>query len=381
MIALALMSGTSLDGVDAALVRIAPRSQSYDIELQRFATVPYPAELRAGLLAALPPNAGSTAEVARLHRAVGLAFAGAARSVAGDVRPDFVASHGQTVWHDGASSTTLQIGDAFTIREAIGATVAYDFRSADCAAGGHGAPLVPYVDDLLFRESREDRVALNIGGIANVTLLPKDSGASVVAFDTGPGNVLLDAFVAQRTGAPFDAAGELASRGRADAEALAAMLADPYFDWSPPKTTGRERFGTHFLARHGALLARLSPQDGAATLTELTAASIAAALQREGFHAARVIVSGGGAHNSALLDRLAQHLRGAAVETSGAHGLPADAKEAIAFAVLGYETLRERAANVPQATGARHAAVLGAIAPHRLAALLREIERECSASS
>ncbi len=165
--------------------RIVPRATEYDLELLRFETVPYSDGLRDELLAMLPPNAGSTADVARLHRAVGSAFAGAAKSITNAGTPQFVASHGQTVWHDGASSTTLQIGDAFIIREAIAATICYDFRSADCAAGGHGAPLVPYVDALLLRDPNEDRVALNLGGIANVTLLPSDGG--VVAFDTGSG--------------------------------------------------------------------------------------------------------------------------------------------------------------------------------------------------
>jgi anhydro-N-acetylmuramic acid kinase len=313
-----------------------------------------------------------------LHRAVGNAFAEAATAIASESEPRFVASHGQTLWHDGQSSTTLQIGDPFLIREAIGATVCYDFRSADCAAGGHGAPLVPYVDALLLRDAKEDRVALNLGGIANVTLLPGDG--DVVAFDTGPANVLLDAFVAQRTGAEFDRDGAVASRGRVDGDALAAMLADPYFSAIPPKTTGRERFGAHFLAQHSAVLDKLSAQDGAATLTELTAATIAGAVTRYGFSPARVIVSGGGAHNRTLLDRLAARFGGAAMELSDRHGLPADAKEAMAFVVLGYETLRDRTGNVPAATGARHPAVLGAIAPHHVSALLRDVERECAHS-
>lgn len=379
MIALGLMSGTSLDGVDAALVRIAPRGQRYDLELLRFDTVAYSSELRNELLAALPPYAGSTAAAARLHRAVGIAFADAAKTVTRDVEPQFVASHGQTLWHDGTSSTTLQAGDPFVIREAVGATVCYDFRSADCAAGGHGAPLVPYVDALLLRQPSEDRMALNLGGIANVTLLPA-AGDSTFALDTGPANVLLDAFVAQRTGNAFDVGGALAGRGRVDRAALSAMLDDPYFSALPPKTTGRERFGIHFLQQHAGVLQHLSTEDGAATLTELTAATIFDAVARQRFVPARIIVSGGGARNRALLDRLRAHFRGATIELSDAFGLPADAKEAIAFAVLGYETLRERAGNVPLATGARHPAVLGAIAPHRLSALLREIEAECARS-
>lgn len=376
MIGLGLMSGTSLDGIDAALVRIVPQAQGYDLDLLHFETVPYSAALRSELLAALPPNAGSTAAIACLHRAVGIAFADAAQKVASAGTPQFVASHGQTMWHDGSARTTLQIGDAFLIREAMGATVCYDFRSADCAAGGHGAPLVPYVDVLLLRDPNEDRVALNIGGIANLTLLHRDG--DVAAYDTGPGNVLLDAFIAQRTGAAFDDGGALASRGRIDKDALAAMLAEPYFAEPAPKTTGRERFGAHFLTQHAGALDRLSAEDGAATLTELTATTIADAVSAQRFAPKRVIVSGGGAHNRALLDRLSAHFAESAIEQSDTYGLPADAKEAMAFAVLGYETLRGRPANVMAATGARHPAVLGAVAPHRLSELLRSVEHECA---
>jgi anhydro-N-acetylmuramic acid kinase len=193
--------------------------------------------------------------------------------------------------------------------------------------------------------------------------------------------MLLDCFIAQRTNnaATYDRDGILAANGRVDEALLEAMLGDEYFAALPPKTTGRERFGTHFLERYAAQFVPLSTEDGAATLTELTAASVAASITRAGFSTARVIVSGGGARNRALLARLAARLDGARVETSDAMGIPIDAKEAIAFAVLGYETLRGRAGNVPAATGARHAAVLGAIAPHDLPRLLDAIARECAA--
>ncbi|MBV9333262.1 MAG: anhydro-N-acetylmuramic acid kinase [Candidatus Eremiobacteraeota bacterium] len=383
MLAIGLMSGTSLDGIDAALVEIRPRCDGYAIALQRFECIPFQAHLRDELLALLPPNEGSVERLAHLHKKLGEAYARAARTVAESTQPAFVASHGQTVWHDGAANVTLQIGDAFAIREALHATVCYDFRSADTAAGGHGAPLVAHVDALLLRDEREDRIVLNLGGIANVTLLR--AGAPVqeaIAFDTGPANMLLDRFVAERTGgaATFDRDGALAAAGRVDEALLAAMLRDEYFAASPPKTTGRERFGSHFLARYAGELARLSTQDGAATLTELSAASIAQSVVQAGFAGARTIVSGGGARNRTLLARLAARLDGARVETTDAMGIPPDAKEAIAFAVLGYETLRGRAGNVPAATGARHPAVLGAIAPYELPALLDAIARESTAS-
>ncbi len=383
MLAAGLMSGTSLDGIDAALVRIRPRGATYELELVRFQTLPFDRALHDELLAALPPNAGSVAAVARLHHALGRAFGEAAITVIGSAKIDFLASHGQTLWHDGPQHVTLQAGDAFMIREATGATVCYDFRSADCAAGGQGAPLVAYVDALLLGDAREDRVALNLGGIANVTLLRKGaSPEEAVAFDTGPGTMLLDAFVAERTDGRqrFDAGGDLARAGHVDEALLAEMLADEFFAAPIPKTTGRERFGKHFLAQH-ARLSTLTIEDGAVTLCELTAASVARAIRDAGLQTARVIAGGGGARNRTLMERLAKRLDPAPVELSDAMGLPAEAKEAMAFVVLGYEALRERAGNVPAATGAARSVVLGAIAPHNLRELLARIERECTPSS
>lgn len=383
MLAVGMMSGTSLDGIDAALVRVLPRGRGYALELLRFETRPYAPELLGALRAALPPHAGSVAAAARLHAALGRACADAARSVAAGAKIGFVAAHGQTVWHDGGACITLQLGDAFVIREAVDATVCYDFRSADCAAGGQGAPLVPYADALLFGGTGEDLVALNLGGIANVTLLGKEAAAEATsAFDTGPANMLLDEFVRERTGGEhrFDPGGGFAARGRADEALLAQMLADEYFAAPPPKSTGRERFGAQFLLRHGGALARLSVEDGAATLVELSARSVATAIRAAGFAGARVIVSGGGARNRTLMTAIAERLPEARVEPSDTMGIPADAKEAMAFAVLGYETLRGRPANVPAATGARRAVPLGAIAPCGLRELLAEVDGECRAS-
>jgi anhydro-N-acetylmuramic acid kinase len=383
MIAVGLMSGTSLDGIDAALVRIAPRDAGYAVELLNFVTVPFEDELDRLLRAALPPHTAIAPVIGDLHRRLGAAFARAARSAAGALSVDYVASHGQTIYYDGAAHCTMQIGDAFVIREALRATVCYDFRSADCVLGGTGAPLVPYVDVLLLADSGEARVALNIGGIANLTALPRGASANdVMAFDSGPGVMLIDAFVQMRTGDAqrFDVDGALASAGTVDEAALERMLADPYFTRSLPKTTGRERFGTQFLFEHHAALERLSTEDGCATLTELTAASVADAIVALGMARARVLCSGGGARNPALLRRIAARLPEARVEPSDVVGLDADAKEAIAFAVLGYETLRERAANVPRVTGASRAVPLGAIAPFALHRLIAEVESECRSS-
>jgi anhydro-N-acetylmuramic acid kinase len=384
MIAIGLMSGTSLDGVDAALVDIRPKRGGYAIELLDFVTQPFVDDLGARLQAALPPNDGSLELIATLHRDVGLALARAARAVAADTRIDYVASHGQTMWHDGERSITLQIGDPFVVREAMNVTVCYDFRSADTAAGGCGAPLVPYVDAMLLADSQEARVAINLGGIANLSVLPSGlqreagGGYDLVAFDTGPGNMLIDAFVRERTRGVqrFDRDGALAARGSVNAALLDAMLAHAYFKQKPPKSTGRERFGAQFLAKYEGLLDPLSTEDGAAALTELTAASIADAVRAHAPETTRAIVSGGGARNPTLLARLAARLAPVRVETSDAMGIDADAKEAIAFAILGYETLRGRPANVPRVTGAARAVVLGSIAPYRLAQLLARLEGE-----
>ncbi|HET9095135.1 MAG TPA: anhydro-N-acetylmuramic acid kinase [Candidatus Baltobacteraceae bacterium] len=380
MIAIGLMSGTSLDGVDAVLVRIRPRKRTYAVDVLNFVTVPFEETLLQRIRAALPPNGGTVAEVAELHHDIGVAFAQAARLAESDMPIDYIASHGQTMWHAGDRHITLQIGDPFVIREAAQSTVCYDFRSADCAAGGHGAPLVPYVDALLLASDEEDRVAVNIGGIANLTVIPKGAGPyDVTAFDSGPGNMLIDAFVRSRTGGEmtFDRDGRLAAAGTVHRTALDSMLADSYFALEPPKSTGRERFGAQFLAEHAAQLDALSLEDGAATLTALTAHTLAPAIAANAPAGAHVLVSGGGVHNHTLMAALQERLPQLRVERSDVMDVHGDAKEAIAFALLGYETLRGRAANVPRVTGARRPVPLGSIAPYDLLSLLAKVEAEC----
>ena len=380
MLAIGLMSGTSLDGIDAALVRIEPQGETYKIELLNFITVPFEEDLLETLHGALPPNVANVAVLASLHRRLGTAFGRAAHTLVGALQVDYIASHGQTMWHDGAAHVTTQIGDPFIIRETLNATVCYDFRSADCAVGGHGAPLVPYVDALLFSDHHENRAILNIGGIANITLLPAGVPLhDVSAYDIGPGNMVLDAFVGERTHGKYamDRDGAFAAAGTVDEDVLDTLLQDEYLALRPPKTTGRERFGSHFLRVHATILGPLSLEDGAATLTEFTVAAIARAVENAKGSIQRLIVSGGGALNPYLMRRLQARLRAVDVETSAKYGIPPEAKEAIAFAMLGYETLRERAANVPRVTGASRAIPLGAIAPVRLATLISEVEREC----
>jgi anhydro-N-acetylmuramic acid kinase len=386
MRALGLMSGTSLDGVSAALVELTPRGGAYLIEIVRFETIPFDPKFRARLLDEIvAPNRPAPAALAEIDRELGARFAAAALAVAQGSRPDFVASHGLTVFHDGPAHRTMQIGDPYLIRDALQASVIFDFRRADCAAGGQGAPLVPLVDALLFASSKVDTICLNLGGIANLTIVPRDATRDQVsAWDCGPGNMLIDTFVRQRTKGrqQFDKGGAHAIAGRVDGTLLARLLKDPYFAEAPPKSTGRERFGAGLLKRYARSIAKLSLEDGCATLAALSVEAIALDIERWGPPEARVIVSGGGVRNKSLLAGIAVRLgRGYIVRPSEDAGIDPDAKEALAFAILGYETLRGRAGALPVVTGADRAAVLGAIAPFELTVLLAKMERELSESN
>ena len=367
-----VLSGTSLDGIDVAVCEIVAHGEGVRVQCERFATVAFEDALRNRILAAYPPAPVGALALSALHAAIGEAFGDAVRTVAAGTPLDAVASHGITLAHDGAAHHTLQLGDAFRIRERTGVTVVYDFRSADTAAGGTGAPLVPFVDALLFGEYAPC-VALNLGGIANLTVLPEG-----IAFDSGPANLPIDAYIALRSGGEqrFDRGGELARSGIVNDILLARMLDDPYFRRPPPKTTGREEFGAPFVARWRGGLDALTFADAVATLTALTVRSVAEAVRSAAPSATALIASGGGARNAALVDGLRADLRGLRVVVSDECGVDADAKEAIAFAVLGSTTLRGRAAGLPRVTGASGPRVLGAIAPHDLAALLERVARE-----
>jgi anhydro-N-acetylmuramic acid kinase len=367
-----IISGTSLDGIDVAVCEVTASSGAVRARCERFTTVPFEEDLRRRIMAAYPPAPVGALEISALHAAIGEAFGNAIRTVAGDIALDAVASHGVTIAHAGAAHHTLQLGDAFRIREHTGTTVIYDFRSADTAAGGTGAPLVPFVDALLFAE-HAPCVALNLGGIANMTVLPEG-----IAFDSGPANLPIDTYVALRAGGAqrYDRDGELARRGKPDSALLARMLGDDYFSKPPPKTTGREEYGAPFIARWQNNLDALNFADAIATLTALTIATVTNAIHDEAPEAKLLIVSGGGARNSALIAGLRAMLPGVRVAISDEFGIDADAKEAIAFAVLGYMTLRGQAAGLPLVTGARGPRVLGAIAPHDLDALLERVRFE-----
>ncbi len=375
MIVVGLMSGTSADGIDAAVVEITGAPPQLRVHTLAFYAAPWPDPMRRRILAAAQGQA-STDELCRLNFDLGEHFAQAALqaiALAG-LRPEqvsLIGSHGQTVWHDvdgnGRVTSTLQLGEAAVIAERTGVTTISHFRARDVAAGGQGAPLVAYVDWLLLRHPSHARAVQNIGGIANVTYLPPgDDPGSVIAFDTGPGNLLMDAAAARASGGAlaFDRDGELARRGRVDEALLAEWLAHSYFQQRPPKTTGRELFGSAFFERAwAAAQARgLEPADVVATLTALTARSIADAYRRflPG-PVAEVIVGGGGARNPTLMKLLREALAPARVLTHEDVGIRSDAKEAIAFAVLAYEAWHGRPGNLPSVTGARRAVVLGQI--------------------
>jgi anhydro-N-acetylmuramic acid kinase len=377
---LGLISGTSVDGIDAALAEIQGEGAELRLRQIAFATVPYPDAVRKHILAVARGEPRSAAELCRLDHAVGDAFGAAGLRVLAEAgvtpeRVDLVGSHGQTIFHDGDRRETWQIGEPTRIAESIGAPVVSDFRRADLAAGGHGAPLVPLFDALVFRKTDTGRILLNIGGIANVTVLPKGKGTDgVFAFDTGPGNVLIDEFLSHASGGRicFDEGGRLAAQGEVDEDLLEGFLEHPYFYEKPPKSTGREVFGAGFVAltlgewgRRGERI-----EDVVATLTEFTALSIAGSIREyvlPAVKAKEVLVSGGGAHNATLMRRIAAELDGLTVASLEVAGFSADAKEALAFAVLARETVLGRPGNVPGATGASRPVVLGKITPGRRA--------------
>ena len=350
------MSGTSLDGIDVALVDIKARR----IRVIGFQSTPYSAPVRAAILAVSDATA-QTAAISRLGFQLGELYARAVlRAVRRFGPAELVGCHGQTIYHEGGANS-LQIGEAAVIAERTGVPVVSNFRARDIAAGGQGAPLVPYVDYLLFRHRTRTRIALNIGGIANITIIPAGSPAGrVVAFDTGPGNMVIDA-LAREMGKAYDRGGKIAASGSVNLRLLDELLADPYYRRRPPKSAGREQYGAALVAR--LKMTGLPMRDLVATATVLTASTIALGVGKFAARSADLIVSGGGVHNPRIMAHLAAFLPRAAISTSTDHGIDADAKEAVAFAVLAHETWRRRPANLPSATGARRAVVLGDVTP------------------
>jgi len=372
-----LMSGTSLDGIDVAIVEISGRGWSKRIRTLAFHTVPYPEAVRQAILG-VSNTTTHTAVISRLNFLLAELYAEALRETARRARIrldsiDLIGSHGQTIFHEGAPveflgrriASTLQIGEAAVLAERTRIPVVADFRPRDIAAGGRGAPLVPYVDYMLFRHRKLGRVALNIGGIANITAIPPSAGPEdVIGFDTGPGNMVVDALARRYTNGrwSYDRDGRLAGRGHVNRQLLDRLLKDPYFRRPPPKSAGREQYGAEFVEQ--LLQTGLPLLDLIATCTAFTAAAVAVGIERfvrPRMPVDELIVSGGGVHNRRMMAQLAAFLPDVNLATSTDYGVDADAKEAIAFAVLACESWRRRPANLPSATGARRAVVLGKI--------------------
>jgi anhydro-N-acetylmuramic acid kinase len=395
LIVAGIMSGTSADGIEVALVRISePRTatrgtrsrgqrtsaghSSRQFRLLGHASFPYPKSVREAVLAAMNAPAASVADLARLNFLLGELYADAVLAAQRKfrLRAELVACHGQTLFHQGdyqpflgrKLAVTWQTGEGAILAARVGVPVVSDFRPADMAAAGKGAPLVPFLDFMLYRDARIGRIVQNIGGIANLTAIPAGSSAQQVrAFDTGPGNMVIDAVMERLYRKPFDRNGEVASSGIVIETVLSRILRQPFFQKKPPKTAGREEFGREFAQIFLKLCGRAAKQDVVATATAVTARSIAAAVRKfvlprpKSF--GELIVSGGGAKNATLLAMLANETRplGITLRLSDEFGLPAAAKEAAAFALLAYETWHRRTSNVPSATGARRPAILGKI--------------------
>lgn len=381
MIVAGVMSGTSADGINVALVRITSSRNRAGMPGLRFlahAEYPYPKQVRRAVLAAMNSTKAKVANLARLNFLLAELYAEGVLATQRRFRlkAELVGCHGQTLYHQGEAApflgrrlaATWQTGEGAVVAARVGVPVVSDFRPADMAAGGKGAPLVPFLDFLLYRDSRVGRIVQNIGGIANLTAIPANaSPKEVVAFDTGPGNMLIDAVTEQLFGKAFDRDGRIAGSGAVLDPVISDVMRGPFFRRKPPKTAGREEFGREFAQNFIRRCGRVDKSDIVSTATALTARSIADALRR--FVIDRTgtyrdfVVSGGGASNPTLMAMLANELRplGLQISFSDEFGLPSEAKEAAAFALLAFQTWNRKPSNVPSATGAKRPAILGKI--------------------
>lgn len=382
MIVAGLMSGTSADGIDVAIVRISGEKLKFRLKLLAHKHIAYPQPVRAAILSAMNASQISVAELARLNFLLGELYSDAIRKAqqsSGIRKLELVGCHGQTLYHQGEQTQflgkkiacTWQTGEGAVIAARLGVPVVSDFRPADMAAGGKGAPLVPFLDYALFRHARVGRILQNIGGIANLTAIPANAKPNeVTAFDTGPGNMLIDQLMQRLYDKPYDRNGAIAARGSVLQAVLEQLLRNSYFSLKPPKTAGREEFGREFAEEFVRQCKGKLPQDMIATATALTAKSISQSIQRfvlnDGGKRGNFrdyIVSGGGAENRTLMTMLSEEVSkmGVTLKKMGDFQIPGQAKEAAAFALLAYQTWHRQPANVPSATGAKRAAVLGKI--------------------
>jgi anhydro-N-acetylmuramic acid kinase len=376
-----VMSGTSADGINVALTRIQGRGFRSRLELLAHYQFPYPAEVRRTILATMNASSASVADLSRLNFLLGELYADALRAAQRRARLEcqLVGCHGQTIYHQGSAkpflgrriACTWQTGEGAIIAARLSVPVVSDFRPADMAAGGKGAPLVPFLDYALYRHRRYGRIVQNLGGIGNLTAIPpRAEPDDVVAFDTGPGNMVVDAVTEHLFGKPFDRNGRLAARGAPIERVLRDLLRNPYFRQKPPKTAGREQFGREFVQEFLRLCRRADDNDIVATATALTARSIGIAVRKfvlplvePPARFREFVVSGGGTKNAALMAMIREELAPLKmrVRTTDDFGMPSEAKEAAAFALLAYQTWRRLPSNVPSATGADRAAILGKV--------------------
>ncbi len=370
------MSGTSADGVDVAIVRLTGRRYRTRFELLAHRGFPYPAQVRAAVLAAMNATSIAVSELARLNFLLAEIYAECVHRTQrrAGLSCELIGCHGQTIYHQGHAAQylgrriacTWQIGDGSVLATRLGIPVVSDFRPADMAAGGLGAPLVPFLDLLVFRHPRRGRIVQNIGGIANLTAIPAAAGAEQVrAFDTGPGNMVIDAVCQQLFGAAFDNRGKLASKGNVLPAVLAEQMRHPFFRRKGPRTAGREEFGREYVAEFLQRCGRADKHDVLATATALTARSIALAVRKLAksgrYH--DLFVSGGGTRNLTLIEMLRNEVAdlGIQVLPTETAGIPSQAKEAVAFAVLAYQSWHRDPSNLPGATGAAREVILGKV--------------------
>lgn len=384
--AVGLMSGTSLDGVDAALVKIINKKHP-TFEMVDFVSIPYPEELKKKVLKNSIPSTSNIQEICSLNVELSNKYVDAIRAVLekasfNEANLDFIANHGQTVWHnpagmDGYASSTLQLGDASTIARAFNKLVIYDFRTLDVAYGGSGAPLIPMSEFLIFRSLEKSRILLNIGGIGNVTYLKKKCEiGEILAFDTGPGNMLIDGACMKLFNKPYDENGLIGSKGTINQSIVDELMEDDYFKMLPPKSTGREKYSDNFLNEVIGKARKLAMSDAdiISTLSAFTASSIINQIEThiEEFNDGELVVSGGGANNPYLVELLNKYkTKKYKIITGYDLGYNADAKEAIGFAVLGYLRIMNKASNVVSVTGATKPVSLGSMV------LPQENEDEC----
>ncbi|WP_270577680.1 anhydro-N-acetylmuramic acid kinase AnmK [Caldibacillus thermoamylovorans] len=373
MLIVGLMSGTSLDGIDASLVDIKHYGEKTKVKVLKSISIPYDTTIKEELLQVMNIETSNVQQICSLNFKISYLFAEAVKEVCNQAnislnQLDLIGSHGQTIYHmpktkQSFVNSSLQIGDPSVIAYETKTMVISNFRSMDIAAGGEGAPLIPYIDWLLFKSDTKGRILQNIGGIGNCTVLKRScQKEDIIAFDTGPGNMIIDELCRTLINVPYDQNGIIASHGKVHGQLVEEWMGHPYFKKSPPKSTGREQFGKQYTIELIEKYPSLSVEDFVATATFFTARSIACAYQKFVFPTEKIddiLISGGGANNQTLINMIQSLLPNQVVQTSNEYGITADEKEAVGFAVLANEYIHQQKTNIPKATGARQSVLLG----------------------